>query len=101
MSTPVVIKALVASNTDIAEAILDAILSRPDEGFRLFCLCHNASPLHHVAGSLVELQLHLPKKRLTSQSRCGLVLTLHLPAEEAFPFLAASRRSPRTVYPPT
>ncbi len=79
---PVVIKALVASNTDIAEAILDAILSRPDEGFRLFCLCHNASPLHHVAGSLVELQLHLPKKRLTSQSRCGLVLTLHLPAEE-------------------
>lgn len=87
MSTPVVIKALVASNTDIAEAILDAILSRPDEGFRLFCLCHNASPLHHVAGSLVELQLHLPKKRLTSQSRCGLVLTLRLPAEEAFPFL--------------
>ncbi len=76
MSTPVVIKALVASNTDIAEAILDAILSRPDEGFRLFCLCHNASPLHHVAGSLVELQLHLPKKRLTSQSssagRCSV-----------------------------
>ncbi len=35
----------------------------------------------------MELQLHLPKKRLTSQSRCGLVLTLRLPAEEAFPFL--------------
>lgn len=87
MSTPVVIKALVATNTDTAEAVLDAILSRPEEGFRLFCLCHNAPPLHRVAGSLVELQLHLPKKRLTSRSRCARVLTLRLPGEEAAPFL--------------